>query len=749
MPVPKEVLDEIALSQSEYELIVQRLGREPNEVELGMFGALWSEHCGYKHSKLLLKLLPTKGKRVLTRVGEENAGAVDVGDGLSIVMKMESHNHPSAIEPFQGAATGVGGIVRDIFTMGARPIALLNSLRFGPLGEPHNRYLFNGVVGGIASYGNCLGIPDVGGEVFLSPSYSDNPLINAMCVGIGKSEKLVKARAGGVGNVLMLVGADTGRDGLHGASGLASRTFEQERELRSTVQVGNPFLEKLLIEACLELAETDWIVGMQDLGAAGLTSASVESAARAGSGVEIDISEIPRREQGMNPYEVMLSESQERMLIIVRKGYQDKVKALFERWELPSDIIGYVTGDGIARIKEGEKVVAEVPVKLLTEPPLYRLSCRKPTWLRPLQNFDLSTIPDLPPGECQPTLLKLLACPNIASKHWVYRQYDHQVQTNTAVPPGGDAAVLRIKDTKKAISLTTDGNGRYCYLDPYNGGAIAVAEAARNLVCTGAEPLAITDCLNLGNPEKIDVYYQLKECIRGMARACRQLNVPVISGNISLYNETKDKAIYPTPVVGMVGLIEDVDRHCTSSFKDEGDVVFLLGSQDEGGLAGSEYLEVMHGSIAGRPFINLSLEKRVQRCCLSLIKEGIIKSAHDCSDGGLAVALAECCLAGDVGFRGVWGIQGRIDAALFGELQSRIIVSVAPTRAIELEGRAAQERIGLRKLGVVGGKRLIIEGLVDVPLEQMAMMWHNGLDWALRGLPKGGTDEPGRCPSLD
>ena len=749
MPVPKEVLDEIALSQSEYELIVQRLGREPNEVELGMFGALWSEHCGYKHSKLLLKLLPTKGKRVLTRVGEENAGAVDVGDGLSIVMKMESHNHPSAIEPFQGAATGVGGIVRDIFTMGARPIALLNSLRFGPLGEPHNRYLFNGVVGGIASYGNCLGIPDVGGEVFLSPSYSDNPLINAMCVGIGKSEKLVKARAGGVGNVLMLVGADTGRDGLHGASGLASRTFEQERELRSTVQVGNPFLEKLLIEACLELAETDWIVGMQDLGAAGLTSASVESAARAGSGVEIDISEIPRREQGMNPYEVMLSESQERMLIIVRKGYQDKVKALFERWELPSDIIGYVTGDGIARIKEGEKVVAEVPVKLLTEPPLYRISCRKPTWLRPLQNFDLSTIPDLPPGECQPTLLKLLACPNIASKHWVYRQYDHQVQTNTAVPPGGDAAVLRIKDTKKAISLTTDGNGRYCYLDPNNGGAIAVAEAARNLVCTGAEPLAITDCLNLGNPEKTDVYYQLKECIRGMARACRQLNVPVISGNISLYNETKDKAIYPTPVVGMVGLIEDVDRHCTNSFKDEGDVVFLLGSQDEGGLAGSEYLEVMHGSIAGRPFINLSLEKRVQQCCLSLIKEGIIKSAHDCSDGGLAVALAECCLAGDVGFRGVWGIQGRIDAALFGELQSRIIVSVAPTRAIELEGRAAQERIGLRKLGVVGGKRLIIEGLVDVPLEQMAMMWHNGLDWALRGLPKGGTDEPGRCPSLD
>jgi len=739
MPISKEFLDEIALSQKEYELVVQRLGREPSEVELGMFGALWSEHCGYKHSKPLLKLFPAKGKRVLTKVGEENAGAVDIGDGLSIVMKMESHNHPSAIEPFQGAATGVGGIVRDIFTMGARPIALLNSLRFGPLEERHNRYLFNGVVGGIASYGNCLGIPDVGGEVFFSPFYSDNPLINAMCVGMAKSEKLVKARAGGVGNVLMLVGADTGRDGIHGASGLASRTFEQERELRSTVQVGNPFLEKLLIEACLELAETDWIVGMQDLGAAGLTSAAVESAARGGSGVEIDISKVPRREQGMTPYEVMLSESQERMLVVVRKGYQDRVKALFERWELPSDIIGYVTGDGLARIKEGEKVVAEVPVKLLTEPPLYRLSCRKPIWLRLLQSFDLSPIPDLSPSECQPTLLKLLAGPNIASKHWVYRQYDHQVGTNTVVPPGDDAAVLRIKDTKKAISLTTDGNGRYCYLDPYSGGAMAVAEAARNLVCTGAEPLAITDCLNLGNPEKTDVYYQLKECIKGMARACRLLNIPVISGNVSLYNETKGKAIYPTPVVGMVGLIEDVDRHCTSGFKDEGDVVFLLGSQDEGGLAGSEYLEVIHELIAGRPFIDLDLEKRVQRCCLSLIKEGIIKSAHDCSDGGLAVALAECCLAGDVGFRGGWEIQGRRDAALFGELPSRIIVSVAPTRAIELAERAAREGIGWGKLGVVRGERLVIEGLVDVPLEQMAMMWHNGLDWALRGLTKGGS----------
>ncbi len=733
MPVSKEVLDEIALSKAEYQLIVQRLGREPSEVELGMFGALWSEHCGYKHSKPLLKLLPTKSKRVLTKLGEENAGAVDIGDGLSIIMKMESHNHPSAIEPFQGAATGVGGIVRDIFTMGARPIALLNSLRFGPLREPRNRYLFNGVVSGIAAYGNCLGIPDVGGEIFFSPSYSDNPLINVLCVGIAQSENIVKARASGVGNLLMLVGADTGRDGLHGASGLASRTFEGEQELRSTVQVGNPFLEKLLIEACLELAETDWIVGMQDLGAAGLTSASVESAAKAGSGMEIDIARVPRREQGMTPYEVMLSESQERMLVIVKRGYEDKVGALFERWGLHSDIMGYVTADGIARVKEGEKIVAEVPVKLLTDPPLYCLSVRKPVWLRQLQNFDCGAIPDLPPSECQYTFLKLLACPNIASKHWVYRQYDHQVQTNTVVSPGADAAVLRIKDTKKAISLTVDGNGRNCYLDPYTGGAIAVAEAARNLICTGARPLAITDCLNLGNPDKADIYYQLKECIRGMGRACRMLNIPVISGNVSLYNETKGKAVYPTPVVGMVGLIEDIAKHCTIDFKDEGDFVFLLGMQDEArGLEGSEYLEIVHGIVAGKPSIDLSLERKVQRCCLSLIERGIIKSAHDCSDGGAAIALAECCLASDIGFKGGWEIQGRRDAALFGELQSRIIVSVAPARVRELEGIVAREGVPFKKLGVVGGKELIIEGLIKAPLEQIEVMWCNGLERALK-----------------
>ena len=733
MPVSKETLDEIALSEAEYQLVVERLGREPTEVELGMFGALWSEHCGYKHSKLLLRMFPTTGKRVVVRAGEENAGAVDIGDGLSVVMKMESHNHPSAIEPFQGAATGVGGIVRDIFTMGARPIALLNSLRFGPLKDARNRYLFNGVVGGIASYGNCLGIPDVGGEIYFSASYSGNPLVNAMCVGIVRNDRMVKAVARGSGNLLMLVGADTGRDGLHGASGLASRSFEEQRELRSAVQVGNPFMEKLLIEACLELAETDWIVGVQDLGAAGLTSSAVEAASKGGSGLVIDTALVPRREQGMNPYEVMLSESQERMLVVVKKGYQDKVKGLFDRWGLHSDIIGRVTDDGMVRIKDGKKVVAAAPVELLTDPPLYRVPCSKPAWLKKLQAFDLNTVPDLSPKECQTTLLKLLASPNIASKHSVYRQYDHQVQTNTVVPPGGDGAVLRIKDTRKAIALTADGNGRYCYLDPYQGGAMAVAEAARNLVCTGAEPLAVTDCLNFGNPDKPDVFYQLKECIRGMATACRRLNAPVISGNVSLYNETKGKAVYPTPVVGMVGLIEDIDRHCTSGFKDEGDLIFLLGGDNRDGLGGSEYLELVHGVIAGRPFIDLDLEKRVQQCCLSLIRRGVIKSAHDCSDGGQAVALAECCILGGIGLKDGWKIRGRLDAALFGEEPSRFVVSVAPAKAAKLKKEAAKRGVRLAKLGEVGGTRLSIEGLVNARLEDLRATWYGALERALRG----------------
>jgi phosphoribosylformylglycinamidine synthase II len=739
--ISKETLDKVALSEKEYGLIVQQLGREPNEVELGMFGSLWSEHCGYKHSRPLLKLLPSRAKHVLVNPGEENAGVVDIGDGQVAVMKIESHNHPSAVEPYQGAATGVGGIVRDIFTMGARPIALLNSLRFGPLTDSHNRYLFNGVIGGIGGYGNCLGIPDVGGEVFFAPCYSANPLVNAFCLGIAEKDKLVRARAGGEGNLLMLVGADTGRDGIYGASGLASRTFEDEEELRSTVQVGNPFLEKLLIEACLELAQTDWVVGMQDLGAAGLTSAVVESAARGRRGVEIDVGKVPRRDEDMTPYEVMLSESQERMLLIVRRGYEEKVKALLDRWELRSDIIGQVTDSNLAVVKEGKKVVAEIPVNLLVSPPFYRQRSKKPAWLEELQSFDVSTVPDLKPRQCNSILLRLLASPNIASKESIYRQYDHQVMDNSVVLPGSDAAVLRIKGTKKGISLTTDGNGRYCYVDPFLGGVIAVAEAARNLVCSGAEPLAITDCLNFGNPERADVYYQLKECIRGMARACRELQIPVISGNVSLYNETKGEAIYPTPVVAMLGVVEDINRHCTMSFENEGDLVFLLGrlspltgssqlaAMAYNGLGGSEYLELAHGLVKGKPTIDLDMERKVQRCCLGAIKQGLIKSAHDCAEGGLAIAIAESCITGNIGFKGEgWKVRKRLDSAFFGEHQSRIVVSISSDSAVKLNKIARRWQVPLTLLGKIGGKRLVVESYIDLPLAKVERAWRDGVE---------------------
>ena len=745
MSITKEDLDRVALSKEEYDLIVQRLGREPSEVELGILGSLWSEHCGYKHSKPLLKLLPSKGKHVMARIGEENAGAVSIGDGWVVVMKMESHNHPSAVEPYQGAATGIGGIVRDIFTMGARPIALLNPLRFGPLSQVHNRYLFNGVVAGIGAYGNCLGIPNVGGEIFFADCYSSNPLVNVLCLGIAEEGKLVSSRASGADNLLMLVGADTGRDGIYGASGLASRTFEDDRELRPTVQVGNPFLEKLLIEACLELAQTDWIVGMQDLGAAGLTSATIESIARGGCGMEIDVLKVPRREEDMSPYEIMLSESQERMLLIVKKDCEDKVKSLFNRWDIPFNVIGRVTDNDLAVVKEGEKVVAQVPVGLLISPPLYRPRVKKPSWISELQSFDVNTVPDLEPKQCNSVLLRMLASPNIASKELVYRQYDHQVMNNSVVLPGSDAAVLRIKGTKKGLALTTDGNSRYCYLDPFLGGAIAVAEAARNLACSGAEPLAITDCLNFGNPERKDVMYCLKECIKGIARACQEWQVPVISGNVSLYNETKGEAIYPTPIIGMVGLLDDINTYCTISFEDEGDLVFLLGNllpssleQSEGpqnGLGGSEYLELVHGLVKGKPAIDLDLERRVQNCCLDTIKSGIIKSAHDCSDGGLAVAIAESCITGNIGFKseGIQTQDSRLDSILFGEHQSRIVVSTVRSSVVKLTKIARKWQAPLTFLGKVGGGRLVIEDYIDLPLTRVKGAWCGGLPRLLRG----------------
>ena len=748
MAVSKQALDELAISDAEYEAIVERLGREPNHLELGLFGSLWSEHCGYKHSKPLLRLLPSDSPRLLVTPGSENAGVVDIGDGLAIVMKIESHNHPSAIEPYQGAATGVGGIVRDIFAMGARPIALMNSLRFGSLDDPRNRYLLGGVVAGISGYGNCIGIPNVGGEVCFSDSYAGNPLVNAMCVGILSANELVRATTEGPGNVLMLVGSDTGRDGIHGASGLASRTFEEERELRPTVQVGNPFMEKSLIEACLEIAKTDHIIGIQDLGAAGLTSASVEAASNGNSGLEIDVSLVPRRETEMTPYEVMLSESQERMLVIVKPGHEAAVKEVFDKWDLQSTVIGRSTDDGLARIvdssgdsdSDGAQLQGAPPVSTLTDAPQYRLQGVKAQLLSELQERDLAELPlpDISPAEI---LLQLLASPNIASKEWVYRQYDHQVQTNTVAAPGADAAVLRVKGTKKGIALATDGNGRLCYLDPFIGGMIAVAEACRNVSCAGAEPIALTDCLNFGNPEKPETYYQLEQCILGMAEACRVLDVPVISGNVSLYNETQGVGIYPTPIIGCLGLLEDVRANVGMGFQQAGDLIVLLGASEPTGdaasLAGSECLEVIHGHVAGQPTLDIHAEAALQRACRRLIGDGTISSAHDCSEGGLAVALAESCIAGGLGVKcgtstaldaRLAASGARWDAILFGEAQSRIVVSLSPERLSALESICAEEGVEWCELGTVSDSGFTVGSAIDLPLSELEGAWRNALE---------------------
>ena len=733
--VEQRILDEVALTQEEYDLLVSKLGREPNMVELGMFGAMWSEHCGYKNSKPVLRLFPTKGPRVLQGPGE-NAGAVDIGDGLAVVMKIESHNHPSAVEPYQGAATGVGGIVRDIFTMGARPIALLDSLRFGPPNDRRNRYLASGIVGGVGGYGNCIGVPTVAGEIYFEDCYSGNPLLNAMCVGIAPADRIVRATASGAGNPVILVGADTGRDGIHGATFASVELNERSEERRPAVQVGNPFLEKLLIEACLELLETDYVVGMQDLGAAGLTSSAVEMAGRGGCGIDIDLLKVPRRESGMTPYEIMLSESQERMLVVARKGDEGKVQELFSRWGLHSDIIGVVTDDGLVRVREGENVVAEIPGRLLTdEIPIYHRQGVRPSWIEEAWQFDPATL--LLKEDYSQTLLDLLASPNLCSRRSVYQQYDHMVQTNTVLPPGGgDAGVLRIKGTGKGLAVTTDGNGRYCYLEPRWGGAIAVAEAARNLVCTGAEPLAITDCLNYGNPEKPEVFYTLLESVKGMVKACEALDVPVISGNVSLYNENNGSAIYPTPVIGMVGLLEKIEHATGMAFRNAGDLVVLLGSSSDD-LGGTEYLRLATGKVQGAPpCIDLDAEVRVQRCCLDAIRRGLVHSAHDCGDGGLAVALAESCIAGEIGLEcsagalsGLLERDGcRPDALLFGETQSRIVISVAPERLLDLEKLAAEARVSLAVLGSVGGSRLRLGSWVDVPVSSLSNMWSTAYD---------------------
>ena len=734
MTVSQGTLDTIALTRAEYDLIVQKLGREPNDVELGLFGALWSEHCGYKHSKPLLRGFPTTGAAITVEAGTENAGVVDIGDGLSIVFKAESHNHPSAVEPYQGAATGVGGIVRDILAMGARPIALLNSLRFGTLDDPHNRFLFDGVVAGISGYGNCIGVPDVGGEVAFADAYAGNPLVNAMCIGLLHEGELMSAAAKTPGSVLMAVGSATGRDGIHGASGLASRSFDgsdAEADMRPTVQVGDPFLEKVLIEACLEAAKSGHLEGLQDMGAAGLTSSAIECAERGHTGLELDVDAVPRREEGMTAYDVMLSESQERMLLIVKQGHEDAVSEIFERWDLSVSTIGTTTDDGIARILEGGRTVAEVDVATLTAAPLYTPPAQRPSYLDGLHARPLPPLLDA--SDAGRLLTALLGSPNIASRRAVYRRYDHEVQTNTLVKPGAaDAAVIRLRGTTKAIAVAIDGNGRHAYLEPYAGGAMAVAEACRNVVCTGATPVAITDCLNFGDPTKPEVYYQLQEAIKGMTAACEALGVPVISGNVSLFNESAGETIYPTPVVGAVGLLDDASTTLTSGFRDDDDAVLLMGDLGDS-LAGSEFLAHVFDQVSGQPSIDLSAEAHLQTLVATLAGQRLLHSAHDCADGGLGVALAESAIIGGMGFMGTLPHHDRWDAALFGEAPSRIVITCAPGNIDVIERAADEAGVPVTVLGSTGGDRFTLEGLLDEPLATLADAFENGLERALEG----------------
>ncbi len=703
------------LTPEEYERIKTILGREPNITELGIFSVMWSEHCSYKNSRKELRKFPTDGEGVLVKAGEENAGVIDIGDGWAVAFKMESHNHPSAIEPFQGAATGVGGIIRDIFTMGARPVFSLNSLRFGPIqgdgpNVKTNRRLFAGVVAGIAHYGNCIGIPTIGGEIYFDESYEGNPLVNVFCLGVLRHEQIARGAAKGIGNPVFYVGAETGRDGLAGAAFASRDLTEESKQDRPAVQVGDPFREKLLLEACLELLETDAVAGIQDMGAAGLTCSTCETASRGGTGVEIDLAKVPKRETGMTPYEIMLSESQERMLIIVKKGQKKKVKDIFEKWDLPYAEVGTVKNDGMMRVCDGEAVAAEIPAKQLADDaPLYdREAVAKPV---PAE-LDLATLGEDSAVACHEALLKLLAHPSVASKNWVYRQYDHMVRAGTMVLPGSDAAVFLIREANKIVAATSDCNALYCSLEPREGARIAVAEAARNLTCSGAVPLAVTDNLNFGNPHNPESFWQLRECVEGLAEGCRAFNTPVTGGNVSLYNQSPAGAIDPTPTVGMVGLIADERHVTTQAFKQAGDVIILVG--DLGAeLGASHYLKVMHRRKEGRvPRVDFDREKAVQDAVRALIRSRLVKSAHDCSEGGLAVALAECCISNKEHLLGATVNLGetglRLDQALFNEGQSRIVLSIAANNASAVLSLLEWRNIPATRLGTIGGRDLKI-----------------------------------------
>jgi phosphoribosylformylglycinamidine synthase len=733
MAIEARMWRELGLSDAEFERIVAAIGREPTPTELAMFSVEWSEHCGYPRSRPLLSLLPREGKYA-TRARGEDAGGIEVAPNLTVLFKMESHNHPSQVEPFQGAATGVGGIIRDIFTMGARPIALLDPLRFGELDEARARYLLKGVVNGISFYGNCLGVPTVGGELRFEEPYRGNCLVNVMAVGVVETDKIATSRATGVGNPVMVVGNSTGRDGIGGASILASHEFGVDEEKRPTVQIGDPFTEKCLIEACLEALGTGAIVGIKDMGAAGITCTTCEMSAAGGHGMEVELQKVLRREPGMEPWEMMMSESQERMLIVAQKGREDEVLGIFGKWGLNAVIVGQVTGDGILRILDNGRTVAELPAQTLASPPVYELPWEEPAYYQQVRSADLSRLPL--PKDMNEVLRNLLASPNIASADWVYQQYDHMVQTNTVVAPGADAAVLQLKGYRQGIAITTDGNGRYCYLDPYLGAQLVVAEAARNLVCVGAEPAGVTDCLNFGNPEKPDRFWQFRRCVEGLADACRAFALPVVSGNVSFYNETPETAVYPTPVLGVVGVLADVRKHCTIGFKRSGDVILLLGETRED-LGGTEYLKRWHKQVTGRPpALDLELEQKVQATCLEAVREGLAASAHDCSDGGLAVALAECCVWGNLGAAVKLTDEEsavRLDACLFGESASRIVISATRKNAERIMEIASRHGAPVQELGRVKGDQLVISAarktgqrparVIALPVSEMANTW--------------------------
>jgi phosphoribosylformylglycinamidine synthase subunit PurL len=709
------------------------MGRAPNYLELSLFSVMWSEHCGYKNSRPLLKRFPNEGERVVQGPGE-NAGVVEVGEGWAVAFKMESHNHPSAVEPYEGAATGVGGIIRDILAMGARPVALLDSLRFGPLEEERSRYLFREVVRGIGGYGNAVGVPTVGGEVEFAEAYSGNPLVNALCVGVIRTEDLVRSSATGEGNLVVLLGSKTGRDGIHGATFASDELTEESESKRSNVQVGDPFCEKMLIECCLTLLDRGLLVSLQDLGAAGITSSASEMAAKGGVGIEIETNRVPLRESGMEPWEVMISESQERMLAIVTPEKADEVLELAERYELVGAIVGHVADHGDLRVIHEGEIVGTVPAEHLADAPVYEREVVRPSYLDDVQELDPDHLPEQ--EDYNAVLLKMLGHPNLRSRRPIYTQYDHQVGTDTVVLPGADAAVMRIKDTELGFAVTTDGRGRHCYLDPRGGGAATVAEAYRNLSCVGSEPVAVTDCLNFGSPEKPDGYYQLAECIEGMSEACEVFGTPVVSGNVSLYNETDRGPIYPTPTVGMVGILENVDRYATPAFKREGDMVIVIGSGSPLSLAGSDYLQIVHGRAAGKPpGPDLLSEKEVADLVRGMVRSGIVDTVHDISAGGEIVAVAEMALAGGIGMEYADGEierkiagqgAGRTDVALFGEEFGAFVVAVPWERWADFQA-AVPGHIGYDQIGTVGGDRLTIPDLIDLGLDELEAAYERDL----------------------